>query len=70
MVGVLMPELPSCVVTFNVSCELVPTHHVRLVQKQNGYWDYAGGTVLKCESGGGADLSGMCFHNTFTHERF
>lgn len=57
MVGVLMPELPSCVVTFSVSCELVPAAHLRLVQKVDGYWDYAGSTVLKCAAGGGADLS-------------
>lgn len=46
-------------VSFSVTCGLVPSHHVRLVSKANGHWDYAGGKVLVMEDPTGADLPGI-----------
>lgn len=43
-------------VTFSVTCGLVPPHHVRLVSKNDGHWDYEGGKVLAMEDPTGADL--------------
>lgn len=57
MVGSMQEEVSA--VTFSVTCELVSTQHVRLVQRKGGQWDYVGGTVLEGAPGSGADLSGM-----------
>lgn len=59
MVGVGMKD--ECTVTFSVTCELEPSHHVRLVRKREGHWDYQGGEVLTRKEGGGADLSSMFY---------